>query len=448
MLAPVFPQAAVASPHYLASSAGLAVLARGGNAVDVAVAANLVLAVVYPHMCGLGGDLFAMVWNEGELAGLNSSGRLPAGAPNVADGFSLPGEAGGATEVVPRHGVGSATVPGAVAGWKALLDRYGTMTLSELAKPAIRLAREGCVRAPGLERMTELMRGLLERDASAKRIFLAEGPLVQAELAATLEDIDNFYTGPVARNAPPPFTAEDFAEHRAEWVEPERTEWRGLEVCEMPPNSRGPLALRALEAMEPLDGLSSDDPEWHNRQIRAIKSVDPALGPAGDTIYLCVRDDHGMSVSLSESLSEAFGSGVVIPGTGVLLHNRAAQFKPDEYTPGARLPAHTLAPAMALRDGEPHLVFGTMGGESQVQVHLQLLSRVFVGGQDVGDAITAPRWRITRDALWQEPGLPDLGGTPYPYPDLAGHAHAIHVRGPREVAAEFDPRSDGAAVGY
>jgi gamma-glutamyltranspeptidase/glutathione hydrolase len=155
-----------------------------------------------------------------------------------------------------------------------------------------------------------------------------------------------------------------------------------------------------------------------------------------------------MAVSLNQSLSAAFGSGVVIPGTGVLLHSRAEYFTPEEYVGRARPPRHTLAPAMALRDGEPHLIFGTMGGESQVQVHLQLLARVFVAGQDVGEAIAAPRWRIARDALWQEAGLPDLGGAPYPYAELAGHAHAVHVRGLREVAAAFDPRSDGAAVGY
>ena len=434
MPAHVFPHAAVASPHYLASSAGLAVLARGGNAVDAAVATNLVLAVVYPHTCGLGGDLFAIVWNEGELAGMNSSGRLPAGAPML--------------DTVPKQGIGSATVPGVVAGWQAMLERYGTMRLSELAEPAVRLAREGCVRAPGLEKATKAMSRLLERDAEAKRIFLAEGPLVQPELAETLEEIDIFYTGAVAMSAPAPFAPEDFAEHRPDWVEPDRTEWRGLEVCEMPPNSRGHLALRALDALEPLDGLTPDDADWHQRQIRAIKGVDPAMDLGGDTIYLCVRDEDGMAVSLNQSLSGPFGSGVVIPGTGVLLHSRAEYFTPEEYVGRAHLPRHTLAPAMALRDGEPRLIFGTMGGESQIQVHLQLLTRIHVAGRDVGDAIAAPRWRITRDALWQEPGLPDLGGAPYPYPELAGHANAIHVRAPREVAAAFDPRSDGAAVGY
>jgi gamma-glutamyltranspeptidase/glutathione hydrolase len=410
------------------------VLARGGNAVDAAVATNLALAVVYPHMCGLGGDLFAIVWRDGELAGVNSSGRLPGGAPRVDE--------------VPRRGIGSATVPGAVAGWRAMLERYGTAPLAELARPAVRLAREGCQRAPGLEHITTLMRPLLERNAEAKRIFLAEGPLVQPDLAETLEDIDNFYSGPVATNAPTPFAPEDFASHRAEWVEPARIEWRALEVCEMPPASRGHLALRALEAMEPLEGLSPDDAEWHQLQMAAIRAVDPAMDARGDTIYLCVRDERGMAVSLNQSLSAGFGSGVVVPGTGVLLHNRAEYFTPEEYAGGAVLQRHTLAPAITLRGGEPHLIFGTMGGESQLQVHLQLLSRIVVAGQDVGDAIAAPRWRITRDALWQESGLPDLGGVPYPYPDLAGHAHAIHVRGSRDVAAAFDPRSDGAAVGY
>src|SRR5437867_3123340 len=280
MPAAVFPHAAVASPHYLASTAGLAVLLSGGNAADAAVAMNLVLAVVYPHMCGLGGDLFAMVWQEGELAGLNSSGHLPTSAKLEGDS-------------VPRTGVASATVPGAVAGWLALLERFGSRSLRELAAPAIRYAREGCPRAPGLVRITQAMSRLLERDSDVKRIFLSDGPLVQPELAETLEGIEMFYSGPVAERSPAPFSPQDFAEHQAEWVTPERLAWRELEVCEMPPNSRGHLALRALERLEPLDGLTPDDVEWHQRLIRAIRAVDPALaGPMeGDTIYLGARDE-------------------------------------------------------------------------------------------------------------------------------------------------------------
>jgi gamma-glutamyltranspeptidase/glutathione hydrolase len=435
MSASLFPHAAIATPHYLASSAGLAVLTSGGNAVDAAVAANLVLAVVYPHMCGLGGDLFAMVWAEGELSGLNSSGSLPAGA-------RLNGEP------VPRTGIGSAVVPGAVAGWLALLERYGTRPIEELAQPAVRLAREGCPRSPGLARITKVAAPLLQRDDEAARIFLAEGPLRQPQLAETVESIEEFYIGPVAKNAPPPFTPEDFAEHRAEWVKPERTNFAGLEVCEMPPNSRGHLALRALERMEPLDGLTPADANFHLRMIRALDSVTGGAGETGDTIYLCVRDENGMAVSMNQSLYQAFGSGVVVPGTGVLLNNRAAYFKPHEYGPKKR-PMHTLAPAIALLDGRPKFIFGTMGGDTQIEIHLQLLARIFVAGQELGQAIAAPRWMHRGGRLMAEPGLPEIGADPLPagFPELAGHAHAILVED-GHLAAAFDPRSDGAAVGY
>jgi gamma-glutamyltranspeptidase/glutathione hydrolase len=433
MLAPLFPHAAVASPHYLASSAGLAVLASGGNAVDAAVATNLVLAVVYPHMCGVGGDLFAMVWADEELAGLNSSGRLPASAK--LDGDS-----------VPRTGIGAATVPGAVAGWLALLDRYGTRPLADLAKSAIRLAKEGVPRAPGLARITKLMSGLLERNEEARRIFLAEGPLIQRDLADTLEQLDGFYSGPVSQRAPPPFTPEDFTQHRAEWIEPMRTEFLGLEVCEMPPNSRGHLALRAIERLEPLAGLTPADAEFHLRLIRAHDAVTTGTSADGDTIYLCTRDESGMAVSLNQSLFHAFGSGVVVPGTGVLLHNRAAYFTPEEYAPKAR-PIHTLSPAMALENGRPRLIFGTMGGDTQIQIHLQLLARILHSHEELGQAIAAPRWVRREAQLMAEAGLPEIGAEPMPAPELAGHAHAILVERHHVIAA-FDPRSDGAAVGY
>ena len=433
MPAPVFPHAAVASPHYLASSAGLSVLAQGGNAVDAAVATNLVLSVVYAPECGPGGDLFAQVWKDGELHGLNSSGRLPANA--VLDG-----------QTVPKTGIGSATVPGAVAGWTALLERFGTMPLSELAQPAVRYAREGVPRAGFLRRVTPFFAPLLEKDPDARRIFLSEGPLVQPELADTLERLDDFYNGDPARRAPSPFTPEDFAAHRAEWVEPERLAWQGLEVCEMPPNSRGHLVLRALESLEPLDGLTPGDAEWHHRLVRAVQAADPAATPGGGTVYICVRDEHGMAVSMNQSLFEAYGSGVMIPGTGVLLHNRGSYFSPGEYRPGAR-PVHTLAPAIALRDGEPYLVFGTMGGETQVQIQLQLLTRIHLAGDDPQDAVSAPRWCIRTGRLFGEPGLPDIGAAPLAQWDLFGHAHAIQVI-PDGLRAAFDPRSDGAALGY
>ena len=274
MPAQLFPHAAVASPHHLASQAGLDVLTAGGNAADAAVAMNLALAVLYPHMCGLGGDLIAMVWNDGELAGLNSTGRLPAAAaPQVK---------------VRSRGIESATVPGCVAGLFALNERFGSRRMADLAAPAIRFAREGATRAPGLARITGLLRPLLERDPEASRIYLTDDPLVQEDLARTLERLDEFYET-VGEAAPAPFSREDFTSHQSEWVEPARTSWRGLEVCEMPPNSRGHLALAALDRLEPLDGLSTDDAEWHRRLIRAFDDRD---GRDGDTIYLCARDEE------------------------------------------------------------------------------------------------------------------------------------------------------------
>lgn len=410
-------------------------LRDGGNAVDAAIATNLALAVAYPHMCGVGGDLFAMVWHQGSLVGLNSSGRLPAAARLRED-------------EVPQRGIGSATVPGAPGGWRALAERFGTRSLKMLAAPAVALARDGVVRSPGLERVTELSAGLFDADPEAARIFLAPGRLAQPDLARTLASLDEFYTGPVAKAAPPPFTPEDFAAHRAEWVEPLRAPFAGVEVCEMPPNSRGHLVLDAIRCLEALDGLGLADPEFHRRQIRALAAA--IFG--GDTIYLCVVDEDRMAVSLNQSLFQAFGSGVVVPGTGVLLHNRGAYHTPATYRGGAR-PVHTLAPAMALRGGRPYLVFGTMGGEAQVQIHLQLLCRILVAGQSIEEAIAAPRWVFDRTVALLEAGLPDLEPLPrgllpveMPAPDMAGHAHAIRITdGGLEAAC--DPRADGVPVG-
>ena len=430
-----FSHHVVCSPLTLASEIGRDVLRDGGNAADAAVATGLTLAVAYPHMCGVGGDALAMVWAAGRLVGLDSGGALPAAAQLPPAG-------------VPQHGIGSATVPGAPAAWTALLERFGTRPLAALAAPAIRLARSGLERSPGLARMSAWFRPLLERDAEARRIFLADGPLVQAELAVTLERLDEFYEGPVAARAPAPFTPADFAVHRARWVEPRRLAWEGLTVCELPPPSRGYLALEALARLEPLTGLDPGSAEFHRRLI----AVAPAAPRAADTIYLCAVDAAGMAVSLSQSLFHAFGSGVVVPGTGVLLHNRGAYHTRATYRGGAR-PVHTLAPAMALRDERPHLVFGTMGGDAQVQIHLQLLARIVVAGQPVADAVAAPRWTHDGAQVLVESGLPPLGplpdglvATPMPLPDLAGHAHVVRLQdGARESAC--DPRSDGVPVG-
>ncbi|MBW3588744.1 MAG: gamma-glutamyltransferase [Actinobacteria bacterium] len=428
----VFPNAAVASPHYLATAEGLRVLMDGGNAVDAAVATNLVLSVVCPHLCGAGGDLFAIVYAEEKIHGLNSSGRLPRAAQLPPDGQ------------VPQRGIGSATVPGAVAGWLALLEKFGSMPVKELSRSAIRYAREGFFPSPSLAGGIERSRGLLGDDPEFRRIFLSGGRITNPELAETLEDLDGFYDGKVAQNAPPPFTPEDFAEHEALWVEPMHAGFQDVEVYEMPPNSRGHLVLEALQILEPLDGLSEDDPEFHLRLMRAIES---AAHLDGDTVYLCTQDSSGMAVSINESNFMGFGSGVVIPETGVHLHNRGAYHTAESYKGGER-PIHTLSPAMAMKDGRPKLIFGTMGGEAQIQIHMQLLARIFVLGQDPAEAVSAPRWvKHGRGELMVEEGLPDIGGQVVPRSDQAGHAHVI-LRTDEGLAAASDPRCDGLAAGY
>ncbi len=431
MRASVFPHAAVASPHYLATSAGVGVLQAGGNAVDAAIATNLVLAVVCPHLCGVGGDLFAMVFDDGVVHGLNSSGRLPAVATLPEDGK------------VPERGVGAVTVPGAPAGWLAMHKRFGSVPLDQLSAPAIRYASHGFWPAPGLASSLESSRALLETDAETKRIFLTGGMIQNPELAETIANLENFYNGRVATNAPAPFTPRDFETHRAEWVEPVHAPFADAEIYEMPPNSRGHLVLKALERLEPLDGLAASDPEFHLRLIRAIESA--TLD--GDTVYLCVHDEHGMAVSINESNYMGFGSGVTVPGTGVHLHNRGAYLDPDTYTGGAR-PIHTLSPAMALRDDVPLMLFGTMGGEAQIQIHMQLIARILFLGQDPQEAVSAPRWiKHGKGELLAEEGLPEIGGRTIPRSNSAGHAHVI-LRTDKGLAAASDPRCDGLAAGY
>jgi len=195
-------------------------------------------------------------------------------------------------------------------------------------------------------------------------------------------------------------------------------------------------------------GSGPGDAELHRRLIRALRPAPRG----GDTIYLCVVDRRGTAVSLSQSLFEAFGSGVVVPGTGVLLHNRGGYHTAETYRGGAR-PVHTLAPGMALADGRPSLVFGTMGGDAQVQIHLQLLARILVCGESVERAVAAPRWTFDATTVLVEDGLPPLDplpsglvAMPLAIPDLAGHAHAIAAR-PDGLDAACDPRADGVPVG-
>jgi gamma-glutamyltranspeptidase / glutathione hydrolase len=521
-----FPSGCVASPHHLASAAGQAVLADGGNAVDAAVAANLVLAVVTPYHCGVGGDLLAIVW-DGRATGVMSIGRAPAGATPeairaaIAAGHggdparSLPGTGG-----MPTFGALPVTVPGAVAGWWHLLDRWGSRGFDAVAAPAIRLARDGFpVSAHGAAHVAAARPALATQPGWADHYgrMRAGERFVQPELAATLGTIaaegpDVVYAGPIGERIAATLqadgatlTLDDLAAHRVEEVDPLVGRYRDVEVLELPPPTQGVTALTALGIVAARGPLPDDlhlathlqveavraaladrqehlaDPDRMTTTPAALLAPDrlaavaagidpdraapwpPARPAPGGTAYLCAADGDGLLVSLIQSNFVGFGSGVVVPGTGIGLHDRGAHFSLDPDDPACigprRRPPHTLIPALALRDGAPWLVFGTMGGDGQPQTHVQLLGQLVDRGVDVQAAIDAPRWvvDVADGSLAVEARAPadlvraltDRGHAVRllaPYDHLAGHAHAIEVTA-AGYAGGTDPRCEGAVLG-
>lgn len=446
----------VATPHYLASQAGLRVLQDGGNAIDAAIAANAVLHVVYPHNCHIGGDLFAIVWNPGDrsLRGLNASGPAVSGA-TVQRLRSL-----GLTSM-PERGPHPITVPGAVGGWFALLEQYGSgrYSIGNLLAPATTYARDGAPLSGKLAQYLEMVRPQLERDAGAREVFLQGPPkragdvFRQPALAGTYERIskhglDGFYRGPVAddivetlNGLGSTITHDDLAHYAPEWVTPLRTTFRDYELVEMPPNTVGPTSLLMANIVEgwpttemghitgagvhawvettkrafaerdewisdpkyvhvPLERFVDKQHAARHREAIDLERASTTVAPPtwdGDTIYLCVVDRDGLAVSLIQSLFGGFGSGVVAAKSGVLFQNRGFSFSLDPENanaiePGKR-PRHTLIPAMLLRDGVPNVVFGTMGGDGQTQTHLQLLLGLVDFGLNPQEAIETPRWR-------------------------------------------------------
>ncbi|MCC5948254.1 MAG: gamma-glutamyltransferase [Nitriliruptoraceae bacterium] len=519
------PNAAIATPHHLASSAGLGVLITGGNAVDAAVAANLVLAVVTPYHCGVGGDLLAMV-DDGAVHGLTSTGRAPAAAtPDairaaIADGHGDPAVSFPGTDGMPMFGALPVTVPGAVAGWFDLLERFGTRSFGSLAQPAIALARDGFEVSPHAAAHVDRARARFERHepwAATYGRMRAGRRFVQADLAATLAALaedgpDAFYRGSLGarivetlQQGGSTMTPQDLAEHAVEDVGTITHTFRDVEVLELPPPTQGVTALSALGVLDALGDAASDPGLALHRQIEAVRAAmadrgeflgdpdlmrvrvdellasdrlaaiaaridDAAAGPwpptrpaPGGTAYLCATDADGRQVSLIQSNFVGFGSGVVVPGTGIGLHDRGAHFRLDgdhASTIGPRRrPVHTLIPALARRDGEPWLVFGTMGGDAQPQIHLQVLARLLDEGCELQQALTAPRFVV--DVADGSVALEDR----FPAGDIAalvdrghrvrsigafdhhaGHAHAI-ARTAAGYAVATDPRAEGAALG-
>ena len=444
----------VATSQPLAAQAGLFVLREGGNAVDAAIATAAALTVVEPTSNGLGGDLFALVWDGHELQGLNASGRAPA----LLTRDALPGGE------MPTHGWLPVTVPGAVRGWADLHARYGRLPFERLMAPAIQYARHGYPLSPVLA--ANWRRGIAAQRQRQEAVFgewhnvfaLADfrpeaGEVWASEShARTLKRIaaslgQDFYDGELAaqldahsRKTGGLLRASDLAAHRSEWVTPIATEYRGHLVHEIPPNGQGIAALIALGILNEVDLPDQrDDERGLHLQIEAMKLafadahryvadpqhvavpterlLDPAyfaarraligetaLEPSpGDpnshgTVYLAAADAEGMMVSLIQSNYMGFGSGVVVPGTGIALHNRGHNFSleaghPNELAPGKR-PYHTIIPGFLTRtDGVPVGPFGVMGGFMQPQGHVQVVLNTVRYGMNPQQALDAPRWQ-------------------------------------------------------
>lgn len=457
----------VTSPNHLATQAGLDILRRGGNAVDAAIATATTLAVVYPQMCTPGGDNFWLIYNakEGKLLGLNASGR--AGERASIEFY----KAKGLKKIPSRGYLAANTVPGAVSGWDEayLFSRASlntTMAWKDLFSSAISYAKNGIPVSTSLARWSAINADTadttfrnLQRFPEFAKIFmkngapLAEGDLFcQKDLAHTLEVIANkgaaeFYTGSIAKKIVADMekhggllTLEDFATHKANWVEPISVEYRGLTACNLPPNTQGMASLEILNILNNFnikdmgEGSANyyhtiieatkeafldrdrylSDPDFVSIPVKELLSkehgmaqaqrirMDKAaaskkpLDPKGDTIWLGVVDKDGNAVSLIQSIYHDFGSGIVAEGTGVLLQNRGSFFSLDPAHVNCLMPKkrtmHTLNPAMLLKNGKPFLVYGTMGGEGQPQTQAAIVTRVVDFGMTPQEAITAPRW--------------------------------------------------------
>ncbi|OKP97303.1 gamma-glutamyltransferase [Paenibacillus sp. P46E] len=449
----------VVSPHYLASAAGARILQNGGNAFDAAVAVSATLAVVYPHMTGLGGDAFWLTYSagEGRVRAYNGSGR---------SGYGVRRDCYAGANAIPRRGVRSAiTVPGMADSWSAVQREYGRLTLGEVLEPAIGYAAGGFPMSPDQYGNSMLAGAALSPAASA--IYLPGGTVqaagsrfVQKQLAATLRVLaeggrDAFYKGKIAddisqymRASGGYLTREDFAAHEGNWDEPISTDYRGHTVYQVPPNSQGFTALMALNILEHYNfgDIPHGSYEYYHFLVEALKlsfrdrdrvltdpafsripleqlldkryaeqlaaSISPAkaaaLGsePVGrDTAFAAVVDDEGNAVSFIQSLYFEFGSGVVAGDTGILLQNRGSFFSLDPGHINTLEPHkrtfHTLMPAMACRDGKPAYLYGTQGGEGQPQTQSLLLTRMLHYGMDPQAAVNAPRFVWGR--TWGEP---------------------------------------------
>jgi gamma-glutamyltranspeptidase/glutathione hydrolase len=489
-------------------------LAEGGSAVDAAVATAITLTVVEPVSNGIGSDAFAIVWDRKELHGLNASGRSPAAwAPQYFGGNG-----------VPAFGWNSVTVPGAVSAWAELHTKFGKLPFERLFESAISHARNGFLVSPMVAAQWAAQVPVFESQPGFAKAFMPGGQapkpgelVTLPDHATTLETIaashgEAFYRGELAAKLEAHavanggvMRASDLAAHHADWVDTISGNYRGYTVHEIPPNGQGVVALIALGILEQFDIASAppDSADSLHLQIEAVKlafadaqayvaDIDhmpfrptdlldqeylkqraalidrqqarpaSAGAPNGGTVLLAAADASGVMVSMIQSNYMGFGSGVVVPGTGISLQNRGANFvatpgHPNRVGPGKR-PYHTIIPAVMSKDGVPVMSFGLMGGTMQPQGHVQLVVRIVDHGQNPQAACDGPRFRWTQglQVLYEQ------GFSPSTLDEL-------HRRGHRLVAANdyspfgncqaiwrlddgylavSDPRRDGQATGF
>lgn len=513
---PLLADNVVATSQPLAASAGLRMLARGGNAVDAALATAIALTVVEPCMNGIGGDAFAIVWDGQTLHGLNASGRAPAAW--TRSHFTKYDE-------MPRRGWDSVTVPGAVSAWRALSERFGKLPFADLFEPAVKYARDGFPVSHTVQRQWQSQIGELIEQPGFREAFAPRGQAPEPGerfscpgQAATLERIavsggDDFYRGQLAaaivahsRATGGAMTEQDLAEHRADWVEPISMRYRDVELKEIGPNGQGIAALMALGMLAHFEPGRADSAELLHLQIEAMKlsfadlhehvgdhdrmtvGVADLLDPAylkeraklidperaapgrpgtphrGGTVYLTAADRSGMMVSYIQSNFRGFGSGIVVPGTGIAMHNRGAGFNlrsghPNEVAPRRR-PFHTIIPAFLMRGGAPLMAFGVMGASIQPQGHVQITARIVDQGLNPQAASDAPRWRVLDDnrsvaVEWNMPAEAVVGLVARGHPvkvaprldlDFGSAQIAMRLDDGGYVAAS-DHRKDGYPVG-
>jgi len=490
---PVIARNVVASSQPLAVQAGIKILQSGGNAVDAAIATAITLTVVEPNNNGLGSDAFAIVWDGKKAWGLNGSGKSPTNW-NFAH-FAQRQE-------IPELGWDSVTVPGAVSTWVALSQKFGNLPFQQLFESAIEYASNGFhlgpITAQGWQKCPERFADYPEFMAHfcpGSRAPEAGEKFIRKDLVSSLESIadshgESFYSGDLAeqiihhsRNTNGWFTEEDLAQHKPLWTPPVSQAYRHVNLLEIPPNGQGLAAQIGLALLAHFELTGPDSIETIHLQIECMKiairaafdhfadpeamRVDPetllgeqviknaaskikhkaldsppALLPgSADTVYLSTADASGMMVSFIQSNYQGFGSGIVIPGTGISLQNRGRGFSLQADHPnavaGGKRPFHTIIPGFVSEAGEARMSFGVMGGHMQHQGHLQMVSRIFDFQQNPQAAIDAPRWYLDTDySLILEAGFSEK------------IAHELAKRGHRVSIVDDPPLFGGAQIIY